>query len=67
MPIRKSPGRPGRNDPPAPSRRRGIRIPAEVDEQLVKAAADRGISVHAAVREAVLLWLVAQGEQHHSE
>ena len=57
MPIRKSPGRPGKDEPSAPSRRRGIRIPLEIDKLLEQVAAAKGLSVHAAIREAIQAWV----------
>jgi len=61
-PARKAPGRPGRDEPPAPSRRRGIRIPLEVDQALERLAVDRQVSVHSLIRTALEEWLEAQAE-----
>jgi hypothetical protein len=57
MPIRHSPGRPGRHDPPAPQRQRTIYLPVELDSQLVTIAAKEGVSVHALIRQAVIQML----------
>ena len=50
-------GRPKRHEAPAPSRKRTLLVPLEMDEELVKVAEAKGLSVHAALREAVALWL----------
>ena len=60
MQIRTKPGRPARDEPPAPSRKRSVLVPSEHDADLVAKAAARGITVHAALREAIVLWLVTE-------
>jgi hypothetical protein len=57
MPIRKSPGRPGRGELPAPQRKRTVYLPLEVDVEMMQLAKPRGLSAQAAIREAVLIWL----------
>ena len=63
MPIRRSPGRPKRNDPPAPSKRRVVKVPIDLDDLVVREAAARGLSYQAAAREALLLWLGTEVEK----
>ena len=63
MPIRNTPGRPGRGEPPAPQKQRTVRIPKEIDQALQRTAEDLGLSVQAAIREAVVEWL----ERHADE
>lgn len=60
MRIRQTPGRPKKGEPPAPSRRRVVKVPMELDEAIVEQAAARGLSYQAAVREAMVLWLGAK-------
>ena len=59
MPIRKTPGRPRKGEPPAPSRRRVVKVPLDLDGQVVKTAQANGLSYQAAVRDALVLWLEA--------
>lgn len=49
MPIRRS----RKEDPPAPSRRRVIKVPVEMDQEIEQEAAARGLSYQAAVRLAI--------------
>ena len=62
MPFRKSPGRPAttRGEAPAPTRRRGIYIPVELDQRLVQKAEERGLSVQGAIREAIQEWVMKE-------
>jgi post-segregation antitoxin (ccd killing protein) len=62
MPIRHSPGRPGRSDPPAPQRQRTLYLPVEVDSELVDLAAKEGVSVHALMRRALVEWIEQKRE-----
>ena len=57
MPIRKVPGRPRKGEPPSPSRLRRIKVPVELDEELVREASSHGLSYQGAVREAIALLL----------
>ena len=60
MPIRRHPGRPKFDEPAAPQRQRTIRIPKELDEELVKQGKALGLSPQGVIREAILLWLEAK-------
>lgn len=53
MPIRNAPGRPRKGEPPSPSRRRVVKVPLDLDQELERQAAARGVSYQAAVREAI--------------
>jgi len=53
VPFRPHPGRPGRNEHPAPTQRVDSRLPMWWLPILLKIAAKRGLKRHSAVREAV--------------
>lgn len=55
--FRREPGRPGKDDPPAPSRRVDVKIPLELLEQLERIAEAEGKSRHLAIREAIAEWV----------
>ena len=57
MPIRSRPGRPGKEDQPAPQRKRTLYVPVEADEEFERLAVEQGISAHALMRQALLLGL----------
>lgn len=61
MPIefRRSPGRPGRNDPPAPAVRIRTEIPEAMLAELVSLAEAKKLSRQAAIREALAMWIEA--------
>jgi hypothetical protein len=52
-------GRPKKGEEPGPTKARSIRFPVQVDAALEKAAKARGLTVHAAVRTAVVAWIGA--------
>lgn len=60
-PGRSKPGRPRRGEPPAPARKRTIAFPVDQDDALQAKAHQLGISLQAAVRQAVDEWLEHQG------
>lgn len=51
------PGRPRKGESEGPTEIRSIRLPPSVWEKVEDQAAREGLSVHAAVRHAVLIWL----------
>ena len=51
--FRRAPGRPGRHEPAAPTKRIGVLVPLGLLEQLVSIAQARDITRHAAIREAI--------------
>ena len=51
--FRRDPGRPGKDEDPAPSKRVGVFIPVLILEGLEQVAKQRGISRHQALREAI--------------
>ncbi len=50
-------GRPKKDEPQATTKTKNVRLPAEVWEVMERAAEDRGLSLHAAMRRALLEWL----------
>jgi len=52
-PFRREPGRPRKNEPPAPSKVVEVKIPLELAERLEALAKARGISRHQWIREAM--------------
>lgn len=58
--LRRAPGRPGKNEPAAPTRRVGVRVPLELLDSLERIAAAQGVSRHATIRNA----LVAYAQQN---
>lgn len=60
-PGRLKAGRPRRGEDPAPARKRTIAFPLDQDEALQARARELGISLQAAVRQAVEAWLERQG------
>lgn len=60
--YRKERGRPGRGDGPAPSVRKGVYIPVLVLEAMQGIAERKGITLHAAMREAFAEWVERHGE-----
>jgi len=51
--YRREPGRPGKDESPAPSKRVGVFIPLQILAQLEHIALGRQITRHAAIREAL--------------
>lgn len=62
-PGRKRPGRPRRGEDPAPSRKRTVAIPVEVDDQVQAQAQARGLSYQAVIREALAQWVEREHEK----
>jgi hypothetical protein len=62
--FRREPGRPGKHEPPAPSRSVDVRIPTEILERLEAIAAARGISRHQVIREALARYVEMEAETH---
>lgn len=58
-PGRPKPGRPRRGEEPAPARKRTIAFPLDQDQALQARAQELGLSLQAAVRQAVEEWLHA--------
>jgi metal-responsive CopG/Arc/MetJ family transcriptional regulator len=58
--YRREPGRPGKDEAPAPSKRVGVFIPLQILAQLERIALERRITRHAAIREAL-----AEYVEHH--
>lgn len=56
-PGRTRPGRPRLGEPSAASRKRTFAVPLDMDAALQRLVEARGISIQAALREAVDLWL----------
>lgn len=50
-------GRPKKGEPKATTQTKNVRLPPEVWEVMERAAEDRGLSLHAAMRRALLEWL----------
>jgi hypothetical protein len=50
-------GRPNKDEPKATTQTKNVRLPPEVWEVMERAAEDRGLSLHAAMRRALLEWL----------
>jgi len=57
MEIRRSPGRPRDDEPPAPSQVVNVKIPLQLLERLEALARARGIPRHQAIREAIAEWV----------
>lgn len=55
--YRKSPGRPGRDEPPAPVVRVQLDLPKAMLERAMAIAKARGLKRQAAVREALAEWI----------
>lgn len=58
--FRRSPGRPGKHEAAAPSRRIGVLVPLELLTLLERIAAIKSISRHAAIREALAAYVEAE-------
>ena len=65
-PFRREPGRPRRDEPPAPSAVVEVKIPLDLKERLERLAKAKGISRHLAIREAIAEW-VEKREGSHPE
>ena len=59
MPFRRSPGRPRKGEPPAPSRVVFVKIPLDLLEALEAIASSRRMSRHQAIREALARYVAA--------
>lgn len=57
--FRRAPGRPGRHEPAAPSRKVGVLVPLGLLASLERIAQARGITRHAAIREALAAYVMA--------
>ena len=55
--YRRAPGRPGKDEPSAPTVRLQTRIPKAVMTEFLRIAKNRGLSRQAAVREAMSEWM----------
>ena len=61
MDIRKKPGRPGRDEAPAPSQKRTLMVPVEMDVAYAAWAKERGETAHALMKEALAEHLKRNG------
>ena len=65
--LRREPGRPGRHEPPAPSRRMDVRVPVELADRLMAQVAARNMTRHQAIREAIAEWVEKRESEQHQK